>query len=360
MNRLVVKLKARSYPIYVGSDVLGKTGELLRKTARGKNVAIITNPKVDELYGKQCAGSLKKAGFNVSTMKIPDGERYKTLKQIERIYDFLIRNRFDRTDSVVALGGGVTGDMAGFASATYMRGIDYIQIPTTLLAQVDSSVGGKTGVDHSGGKNIIGAFYQPKMVLADLSALSTLPEREFTCGMAEVIKYGVIRSLSFFRFLERSAPDILARKKTALHKIVEESCKTKAEVVEKDEMETGVRAILNFGHTFGHGVETAMNFRRIKHGEAVGIGMVLASRLSEVLGLITHKSFVRVKSLVSTFGLPTELPRQLTPDDVLRGMRHDKKIISGKQVFIVFDKIGKAVIRTSVSENEIMSAMGSV
>lgn len=332
-------------------------GKLLRKSLRGRSVAIVTNVKVNRLYGANCLSSLRKSGFRTVTVTLPDGEQYKTIEHVKKIYDELIRNSFDRSDAILALGGGVTGDMAGFAAATYMRGIDYVQVPTTLLAQVDSSVGGKTGVDYPGGKNIIGAFHQPRLVLSDISALLTLSAREFRCGMAEVIKYGIIRSASLFNYLEKSVDKINGRKKEALERIVTESCRIKARIVEEDEKELGVRAILNMGHTFGHAIETALNFRKIKHGEAVAIGLVMASRLSYSLGLLKAKSVHRVHSLIQNFGLPTSLPRNLDPDDVIKGMGHDKKTVSGMRKFIVFDKIGHADIRTNITNKEIIKIL---
>ena len=357
MDRLNVRLGEDSYPIYIGSGLLKKAGKLAGKSARGRLACIVTNPRVDRLYGGSCRESFKKAGFSVATIVIPDGERYKTLENIKKIYNGLIKNRFDRAAMIVALGGGVVGDMAGFAAATYMRGIDYIQIPTTLLAQVDSSVGGKTGVDYPGGKNIIGAFYQPKLVLADSSVISTLPEREYRCGIAEVIKYGIIRSASLFSYLEKSVQKIRVREAKSLREIVNRSCRIKARVVSQDEKESGVRAILNLGHTFGHAIETALNFQKLKHGEAVAIGLVQAARLSYTLGFVNSATVRRIKTLVSEFGLPTGLPRQLTPGDVLKGMRHDKKMISGKARFILFDKIGTAKIVSGLRDKEILSAI---
>ena len=357
MTCIKVKLGARSYPVYIGSGQMENAGKLLRKTLRGRSVAIVTNSKVSRLYGAHCVSSLRKAGFRTLIVTLPDGEKYKTIDNIKKIYDELIKNRFDRADAILALGGGVTGDMAGFAAATYMRGIDFIQMPTTLLAQVDSSVGGKTGVDYRGGKNIIGAFHQPRLVLADISTLLSLSAREFRCGIAEVIKYGLIRSASLFNYLEKSVDEILARKESALEKIVAESCRIKAKVVEEDERETGVRAILNMGHTFGHAIETALGFKKLKHGEAVSIGLVMASRLSYTLGLLKTENVHRLQSLIAKFGLPISLPRNLQPEDVYKGMSLDKKITSGQRRFVVIDKIGRAEIRADLTKNEIINVL---
>lgn len=333
------------------------SGKLLRKTVHGRSIAVVTNSKVLKLYGKKCISFLRRSGYRTITVTLPDGEKYKTIDYVKKIYDELIKNRFDRADAILALGGGVTGDMAGFAAATYMRGIDFVQMPTTLLAQVDSSVGGKTGVDYSGGKNIIGSFYQPKIVIADISTLLSLSAREFRCGIAEVIKYGLIRSASLFNYLEKTADKILTRKQVALEKIVTDSCRIKAKIVSEDERESGVRAILNMGHTFGHAIETALNFRKLKHGEALAIGLVMASRLSYSIGLIKAENVKRVHNLIARYGLPTSLPRNLQPEDIIKGMSHDKKIKSGKRRFIVIDKIGRADIRTDLADKEIINVL---
>jgi len=347
-----VSLGERSYGIETGEGVLENCGPLVAKVARGGGIAIVTNRKVNRLFGETCRRSLEKAGFRTETVILPDGERFKNLRQVSKIYDALVKNGFDRSDKIFALGGGVVGDIAGLAAATYMRGIDYIQAPTTLLAQVDSSVGGKTGVDHPGGKNLIGAFHQPKVVLADLSALKTLPEREFRCGMAEVIKYGIIRSPRLFGFLEKSIKEIRQRQPEFLGKIVKESCRIKAEVVSKDEREAGLRAILNYGHTFGHGIETALDFKRLKHGEAVSIGMVMAAELSRRLGLCDEKSVTRIKTLLGAYGLPVSKPRAISMNDVIKGMEHDKKKLAGRPRFILIKKIGSCIIKGDLSYND--------
>ncbi|MFQ5431898.1 MAG: 3-dehydroquinate synthase [Nitrospinota bacterium] len=357
MKCLKVELGPRSYPIFIGGGLIKNAGKFLRETTRAGAVAVVTNTKVNRLYGAQCASSLRKSGFRTVTITLPDGEKYKTLDYVKNIYDELIKNRFDRADTILALGGGVTGDMAGFAAATYMRGISCVQLPTTLLAQVDSSVGGKTGVDYPGGKNIIGSFHQPRLVLADISTLMTLSAREFRCGMAEVIKYGIISSVSLFNYLEKSVNMITARNKKALQKIITESCRIKAKIVAEDERESGIRAILNMGHTFGHAIETALGFRKLKHGEAVAIGLVMASRLSYTLGILKAEAVTRVSRLVHSFGLPTSPPRNLDPEEVIKGMLHDKKTVSGKHRFIVFDKIGRASIRSDLTKKEIINVL---
>lgn len=359
MATLKVSLGSRSYPILIGNDAAQEGIKALPGLLRGRKVALVTNAKLNRLYGHRIVSALTGAGFGVTIVLLPDGEQYKTLKYISRIYNALIKAGFDRADTVIALGGGVVGDMAGFAAATYMRGIDFVQFPTTLLAQVDSSVGGKTGVDHPGGKNIVGAFYQPRLVACDLDTLSTLPRREYLCGLAEVIKYGVIRLPRFFSFLERNREALLRREPDTLSAVVRESCACKARVVESDEREAGERAILNFGHTFGHGIETALNFLTLKHGEAVAIGMVMAGELSLRLGLIDEKTVRRVEALIGAYGLPTRLPKGLSHERVLRGMEHDKKIVSGKWRFVVYDRIGNAFVQGGISREEAARAISA-
>ncbi len=357
-NGLKVNLGERSYPIFIGGGLLKEAGSLLRRVSKAPKVCIVTNAAVNKIYGGALSASLKKAGFRVVTTLLPDGERFKNLKNVEKIYGALYKAGFDRSDAVLALGGGVVGDMAGFAAATYMRGVEFIQFPTTLLAQVDSSVGGKTGVDFLRGKNMVGAFYQPRLVVCDLGALKTLPRREYLCGMAEVVKYGAIKNEKLFSWLEKSVDPILARDEAALGKVVLESCRVKAGIVEKDEKESGERAILNFGHTFAHGLETALNFRRLKHGEAVAVGMVMAARLSRMLGLLDANSEKRVENLLSRFGLPVSLPAGVSAADVFRGMARDKKILSGRLRFVVTDRLGRAFVREGVSKETVLSACG--
>ncbi len=352
-----VRLGDRTYSILIGSGIFDKTGSTLSKVAKSKRVAIISNRKVDKLFGGICRNSLEKSGFNVSTLALPDGERFKNLAQIEKIYKFLVKENFDRSDTIVALGGGVVGDMAGFAAATYMRGITFVQAPTTLLAQVDSSVGGKTGVDFPGGKNLIGAFYQPATVIADISALQTLPEREFRCGMAEVIKYGIIKDRNLFSFLEKNVGIIRKRKVSPLKKIVAASCRIKADVVERDEREAGVRALLNYGHTFGHAIETALGFQKLKHGEAVAIGMVQAARFSCRVGLASDATVKKISNLIKAYGLPVSMPASLTPQEVVAGMKHDKKIICGRIRFVLIKNIGDSVIEENLSYSDALKSL---
>ncbi len=283
MHTVKVNLGDRSYDIELGAG-LDQAGAHLKELGLGQKMALVTNPTIKKLYGRRIVDSLKAAGFLVMSVEVPDGEQYKNLDWANAIYTALLTNGFDRKSALVAFGGGVIGDLTGFAAATFMRGVPFVQVPTTLLAMVDSSVGGKTGVNHPMGKNMIGAFYQPKKVLMDLGVLKTLPREEFLSGMAEVIKYGVILDAGFFDYLERNRDRILSLEPDALTHIIKRSCEIKAEVVSKDEREGGLRAILNFGHTVGHAVETAEHYT-MRHGEAVAIGMVYASRLAHKTGL---------------------------------------------------------------------------
>ena len=357
MASLRVDLGGRSYPILIGEGVSAPGIAMLPRLLSGKKIAVVSNPAVAKLFAARILRLLKNAGFNPFVITLPDGERYKTIQYIAGIYDGLIAAHCGRADAILALGGGVAGDMAGFAAATYMRGIDFVQFPTTLLAQVDSSVGGKTGVDYPGGKNIVGAFHQPRLVVCDLAALKTLPGREYSCGMAEVIKYGVIRDARFFAWLEKNVKDVAARKPKALETVVRKSCASKAAVVAADEREADIRAILNFGHTFAHGIETALEYKRVKHGEAVAIGMVMAGRLSYSLGLIPQKTAERVKRLIAAYGLPVRLPPSLSAEEVLDGMAHDKKILSGNWRLVVYDRIGNAFVKGGLSRAEIAAAI---
>lgn len=357
MASLRVDLGERSYSILIGDGASKEGIAALPRLLRGKKIAVVTNPTVARLYASKIVRLLQKTGFKPFVITLPDGERYKTIKHVARVYDGLIAAHCGRADAILALGGGVVGDMAGFAAATYMRGIDFVQFPTTLLSQVDSSVGGKTGVDYPGGKNIVGAFHQPRLVVCDLGALKTLPEREYRCGMAEVIKYGVIHDARFFAWLEDNVKEVAARKTGALETVIRKSCACKAAVVAADEREADIRAILNFGHTFAHGIETALDYKRLKHGEAVAIGMVMAGRLSYSLGLIPYKTAERVARLIAAYGLPTRIPKYLSADAVILGMEHDKKIISGSWRFVVYDRIGNAFVKGGLTRAEIAAAM---
>ncbi len=286
---------------------------------------MISNPTVYDLYGKTVSESLRASGYDLIEVLLPDGEEYKSLASTEKIYESLLKAKLDRKSALIALGGGVIGDITGFAASTYMRGIDFIQIPTTLLAQVDSSVGGKTGVNHPLGKNMIGAFWQPRLVWIDTATLETLPRREFLSGLGEVIKYGVIWDEDFFAYLESNRDKILRLDKEALTHIIRRSCEIKAEVVSKDERESGLRAILNYGHTIGHAIETITGYKKYLHGEAVAIGMYMEARLSHQLGLIEKKAVERIKALIDSYELPSEMPDEIQINDLMEKMQIDKK-----------------------------------
>ena len=354
MHVVKVSLGDRSYDIEIGTR-LDQIGGQLQGLGLGQKIAIITNPTVKKLYGQRVVDSLKAASFLVLSIEIPDGEQYKTLDWANAIYSALLINSFDRKSALVALGGGVIGDLTGFAAATFMRGVPFVQVPTTLLAMVDSSVGGKTGVNHAMGKNMIGAFYQPKKVLMDLDVLKSLPQAEFLAGMAEVIKYGVIWDASFFEYLDRNREKILALHPDALSHIIQRSCEIKAEVVSKDEREGGLRAILNFGHTVGHAIETAEHYT-MRHGEAVAIGMVYASKLAHKTGLCDTSVPERVEKLIKSYGLPTNftaLSRKPSVTELMDTMQIDKKAEGGKVKFVLPKKIGGVVVTGEWEEQQL-------
>ena len=354
MHTVKVSLGDRSYDIEIGAN-LDQAGARIAGLGFGKKMALITNPTVKRLYGQRVLASLKAEGFIVMTIEIPDGEQHKNLDWANAIYTSLLTNFFDRKSALVALGGGVIGDLTGFAAATFMRGVPFIQAPTTLLAMVDSSVGGKTGVNHSMGKNMIGAFYQPKKVLMDLSVLTTLPKEEFLSGMAEVIKYGVIRDAAFFDYLDKNREKILSLDQEALSHIIQRSCEIKAEVVSKDEREGGLRAVLNYGHTVGHALEKAENYT-MRHGYAVAIGMVIAARLAHKTGLCEASVPERVEKLLKSYGLPTDLSslsRKPTVTELMDTMQIDKKAEGGKVKFILPVKIGEVVITKEWDERQL-------
>ena len=356
MEEVRVELGERSYDILIGPDILGGLGERV-KDLHPSRVAIISNPTVHGLYGAAVADSLMRAGFEAPVVLIPDGEEYKDPLWAYYLHGELLRRRLDRASVLVALGGGVIGDITGFVASTYMRGISFVQVPTTLLAQVDSSVGGKTGVNHPLGKNMIGTFYQPGLVLADVSTLKTLPERELLAGMAEVIKYGIIWDEGFFRFLEDSREQVLNLQIPALEHMIRLSCGIKAEVVSKDEREAGLRAILNYGHTIGHALETATGYTRYLHGEAVAIGMCLEARLSNLLGFMEGREAERVRSLVTAYGLPAGMPPDLDAEGLVSAMRLDKKAVAGELKFILPEKIGRVQVRKVADRTRIIESL---
>jgi 3-dehydroquinate synthase len=341
MQSLTVNLGVRSYPIHVGMRLLEQTGELLRQAGLRGKVAVVTNPTVAQLYLDSLNDALRLADFTVVPILVPDGEGHKSLKSLATIYDRLVAERLERGSCILALGGGVIGDLAGFAAATYLRGVPYVQVPTTLLAQVDSSVGGKTAVNHEDGKNLIGAFYQPKLVLIDIAVLRSLPRRELTAGLAEVIKYGVIEDAALFSLLEQSIDKIIGLNEEMLTRIIATSCAIKARVVEADEREDDYRAVLNFGHTIGHALEAATGYRKFLHGEAVGVGMVKAATLSVNQGFCDVASLKRVVALAQKAGLPVEIPPEVAPQSLIQAMQIDKKVAGGKIKFIMCEGIGK-------------------
>src|SRR5882724_5203536 len=357
MQTLTVNLGDRSYPIHVGAGLLERAGELLRQAGVRGKVAVVTNPTVAQLYLDALHEALANAEFEVTPILLPDGEEHKNLKSLVSIYDRLISERFERKSCVLALGGGVVGDVAGFAAATYLRGVSYVQVPTTLLAQVDSSVGGKTGINHESGKNLIGAFYQPKLVLIDVAALRTLPHRELVAGLAEIIKYGIIQDPALFQLLEQRMEKLLGSDLELLSQVIGVSCAIKARVVEADEREEDYRAVLNFGHTIGHALETVTGYRQLLHGEAVAVGMVKAVALSVQQGFCDTASFNRVAALVRKAGLPVEIPSGVLPQTLIQAMEVDKKVAGGKIKFIMCEGIGKTRFHW-LAPTEVLSALG--
>lgn len=345
MQTLQLDLGARSYPIHIGRQLLGRA-DLLAPHIGGRHVMIVTNETVAPLYLDTLRAALH--GFQCHTVVLPDGEHYKTWETLNTIFDALLTQRCDRNTTLIALGGGVIGDITGFAAACYQRGVAFIQIPTTLLAQVDSSVGGKTGVNHPLGKNMIGAFHQPRCVIADTDTLATLPERELSAGLAEVIKYGLIGDRAFFAWLEKNLEALLARDADALSYAIEHSCRSKAAIVAQDERESGVRALLNLGHTFGHAIETGLGYGVWLHGEAVGAGMALAADLSQRLGWLSAHDGARIKKLLVRAHLPTGAPAELDAEHLLTLMAVDKKVLNGKLRLILLRAIGNGVIDDGV------------
>ncbi|HSI22191.1 MAG TPA: 3-dehydroquinate synthase [Methylophilaceae bacterium] len=342
MQTLTVELGDRSYPIHIGQDLLSRT-DLIMPHLKRKQVAIVTNATVAPLYLEKLAEPLRALNVSVLPIVLPDGEQYKNSDTLNTIYDALLSKRCERSTTLIALGGGVVGDMTGYAAATYLRGVPFIQIPTTLLSQVDSSVGGKTGINHPLGKNMIGAFYQPQLVLADTDTLNTLPDRELSAGIAEVIKYGLIRDPDFFMWLETNMPLLRARNPQAMAYAIYRSCVNKATVVAADEKESGERALLNLGHTFGHAIENGMGYGVWLHGEGVAAGTMLAADLSRRMGWLSAADVERIERSFKAGGLPTAAPA-LGVDKYLDLMGLDKKVADGKIRLILLKSIGKAVM----------------
>ncbi len=354
MKRLRIDLDDRSYNILIGRGLLTRLAEFIPEHPR--RAVIVTNPEIKRLYGEPVGQSLDSVGIDFTCVEIPEGEAHKTLEDANRIYDHLLQGRYDRKTLLIALGGGVIGDLTGFVAATYQRGVPYVQVPTTLLSQVDSSVGGKTAVNHPAGKNMIGAFYQPQAVVADLDTLTTLPSDEFRCGLAEVVKYGVIEDADLFTYLEDHVESILKLDPDCLIHIIQTSCAIKAHVVEQDERESNYRMVLNFGHTLGHAVEALTHYKQFKHGEAVAIGMVFSAQLSHHLGHCDGQTVERIERLLSRFGLPTQWP-PFDPTDYIASMHHDKKAQGDRIRFILVQQVGRIKIADSVEESALRKAL---
>lgn len=354
-----VALRDQSYDIEVGAENLGRIGECLAPLLAGKKIALVTDPVVEGLYGPKVRESLTEAGFSLAQVIVPSGEKHKSLRELERIHEELARARLERSSALVALGGGVVGDLTGFAAATFLRGIDVVQVPTTLLAQVDSSIGGKTGVNLKAGKNLVGAFHQPRFVLADVETLGSLPEREFRAGLAEVVKYGVIMAPDLFGLLEEEADAIGALDREILAEIVHRCADAKARVVVEDEREGGLRAILNFGHTLGHAIEAMTDYRRFLHGEAVAIGMVFAARVSTLRHGFPAEDANRLRTLLERFGLPINIPEELDRGGLARAVETDKKRSADRVKFVCVEQIGKTRFEM-LSTEEIKESLRAI
>ncbi|MCV2884375.1 3-dehydroquinate synthase [Aestuariibacter sp. AA17] len=355
MSTVNVELGERSYPITIGSSLLSNPGHVGGAITTSK-VVVVTNDTIAPLYIKPLLDAL--VSFDTQVITINDGEAFKTLATFDLVISQLLDMHAGRDTTLIALGGGVVGDLCGFVAACYQRGIPFIQVPTTLLSQVDSSVGGKTAVNHPKGKNMIGAFYQPNAVFIDIDTLSTLPAREFSAGMAEVIKYGIIYDKDFFEWLEANHQALRQLSPEALQYAITRCCEIKAEIVAKDERESGIRALLNLGHTFGHAIETEMGYGTWLHGEAVATGMLLASLIAESKGWLTASEVCRVKALLETFSLPVTVPKNMSLHTFMQHMQHDKKVQAGKIRFIIPNSLGSAVVTDEVDESEINKAIG--
>jgi 3-dehydroquinate synthase len=355
MQTLKVELADRSYPIHIGKNLLSDASLILPHLKR-KHVAIVTNTTVAPLYLDKLSQTLQAAGVKVISIILPDGEAYKNSETLNTIYDVLLQNRCERSTTLIALGGGVIGDLTGYAAATYLRGVPFIQVPTTLLSQVDSSVGGKTGINHPLGKNMIGAFYQPQLVLADIGTLQTLPAREFAAGMAEVIKYGLIRDADFFDWLELNMASLMQLNEAELSYAIYRSCQNKADVVAKDEHEQGERALLNLGHTFGHAIENAMGYGVWLHGEAVAAGTMMAADLSQRMGWLAQSDVARIQKSFEAANLPIAAP-SLGVERYLDLMGLDKKVENGKIRLILQQGIGKSVITSDYDVEKLKDTL---
>ena len=359
MYRIPVSLGERSYTIEIASGLLasGRAAEAIAEVTSGKRVCIVTHPKLDKAYTAPISAGLQAKGFEVATSTLLPGEKIKNLRTVEKLYRVFLNLGLDRKSLVVAVGGGVLGDIVGFAAATYLRGVRFVQVPTTLLAQVDASVGGKTGVDLPEGKNLIGAFHQPSAVLIDPGTLKTLPMQELRAGLAEVIKYGIIYDKGFFESLSQNVPALLKQDEKALSDVIARSCEIKAEVVAQDETEQGLRAILNFGHTIGHALEAVTNYRRYKHGEAVAIGMVSAALIGEEVGVTPAAVTQEIRTLLQTAHLPVAFPGEIATEAILEAAQRDKKTEQGELRFVLARGIGEVAIGQRVPNEVIQSAL---
>lgn len=355
MHTLHVELGERSYPVYIGRDLLADPQLLLRHVS-GAQVVIVSNESVAPLYMERVRAALG-TDKHITEVILPDGEQYKTLATLSSVFDQVMAARQNRSCTFVALGGGVIGDITGFAAACYLRGVNFIQLPTTMLAQVDSSVGGKTGVNHPLGKNMIGAFYQPQAVLIDTNTLQTLPARELAAGLAEVVKYGLICDEPFYRWLQASMPKLLAREEAALAEAIERSCVSKAAIVAADEREGGVRAILNLGHTFGHAIETAQGYGSWLHGEAIAVGMLLAMEMSARRGWLDRAEVETFRELLLAMNLPVHIPAGMDPQQFLELMGRDKKVVDGRMRLVLLEALGSACIIDDASEAELVELL---
>ena len=350
-----VELKERRYPIYIGEGLL--KDETCYPLKKGDKAMIVTNPTVAQYYLETVTQTLEKIGCQVESVLLPDGEKYKTLDSLNLIFTALLKHNHGRDTTIIALGGGVIGDVAGFAAASYQRGVRFIQIPTTLLAQVDSSVGGKTAVNHELGKNMIGAFYQPSTVIIDTLTLNTLPKREVNAGLAEVIKYGAILDYAFFEWLEAHIDELVALNQHSLQHCIARCCQIKADVVARDETEKGDRALLNLGHTFGHAIETHLGYGNWLHGEAVAAGTMMAAVLSEQLGDLSFEDVARLEKLLARANLPTVSPDTMQPDDYLPHMIRDKKVLAGKLRLVLLKALGQAYVATDTDKSLVLNAI---
>ncbi|MBI5206850.1 MAG: 3-dehydroquinate synthase [Candidatus Firestonebacteria bacterium] len=361
MQTIEVNLKERSYPIHIGYKVLDKIGFYARERNKDiSKIVIITNRKVGKYYLNICKKGFEKAKFTAQVVYIPDGEKYKNHAEAIKIYKKLIKFKADRRTTLVALGGGVIGDIVGFVASTYLRGIPFIQVPTSLLAQVDSSVGGKVAINLPEGKNLIGAFYQPLMVFIDCSVLTTLPLREIRAGLSEVIKYGIIKNSNFFNYIDKNLDNIFKLKKEYLLNIVSTSCRIKAFIVEEDETEKGERAKLNFGHTIGHAIEALTKYKKYKHGEAIAIGMIGAMKLAEKMSFILKEESESVENLLKRVGLPTKIKDKITVNNLLRRMEIDKKVYNNTIKFVLTKKIGYVTLNLITDKGLLISVINEL